>query len=231
MAKYYGVERSEEYLAHYGVKGMHWGVRRAIASGNAKRLEKQYTKALKKAKKLNTNANISRSQNEYKGRMNDAVVAGVTGGAMAGLPLALRQLNRSTGSRTLGAGMIAGIPILYDSETTPYVTTPVGAGLVGLGAYELGKGIAAKRRTTPKGHAKAKAKAKAFRTEMAKAFKGTKYAKLPGAKGINKPYIIETAGSQFKDAAVDSVTYPGFSRNKRIASGASNKPRHSKKRK
>lgn len=28
MAKYYGITRSPEYLAHYGILGMHWGVRR-----------------------------------------------------------------------------------------------------------------------------------------------------------------------------------------------------------
>ena len=28
MSEYYGVQRSEEYLAHYGVLGMHWGVRK-----------------------------------------------------------------------------------------------------------------------------------------------------------------------------------------------------------
>ena len=30
MANYYGIQRSDEYLAHYGIKGMKWGVRKAI---------------------------------------------------------------------------------------------------------------------------------------------------------------------------------------------------------
>lgn len=30
MAKYYGIERSAEYLEHYGIKGMKWGIRKAI---------------------------------------------------------------------------------------------------------------------------------------------------------------------------------------------------------
>ena len=38
MAEYYAVERSPEYLAHYGIRGMKWGVRKAIASGNSRRL-------------------------------------------------------------------------------------------------------------------------------------------------------------------------------------------------
>lgn len=48
----YAVERSDEYLAHYGIRGMKWGVRRAIASGNSNRLDRQYKKAQKKLAKL-----------------------------------------------------------------------------------------------------------------------------------------------------------------------------------
>ena len=36
MAEYYGVQRSEEYLAHYGIKGMKWGVRKEIPPSNKK---------------------------------------------------------------------------------------------------------------------------------------------------------------------------------------------------
>lgn len=56
MAKYYAIERSSDYLAHYGVRGMKWGVRKAIASGNSKRLARQYTKAQKRLNKLNQKA-------------------------------------------------------------------------------------------------------------------------------------------------------------------------------
>lgn len=56
MAEYYAVERSPEYLAHYGVLGMKWGVRRAIKSGNSAKLSRQYTKAQKKLAKLEKRA-------------------------------------------------------------------------------------------------------------------------------------------------------------------------------
>lgn len=49
---YYAVERSTDHLAHYGVKGMRWGVRRALATGNSKALDRHYRKAAKKLAKL-----------------------------------------------------------------------------------------------------------------------------------------------------------------------------------
>lgn len=52
----YAVERSDEYLAHYGIRGMKWGVRRAIKSGNSARLGRQYAKAQKKLAKLEKQA-------------------------------------------------------------------------------------------------------------------------------------------------------------------------------
>lgn len=56
--KYYAVERNTDHLFHYGIKGMHWGVRKAIESGNQKKLTKQYRKAQKKLNKLNKRADI-----------------------------------------------------------------------------------------------------------------------------------------------------------------------------
>lgn len=52
----YAIERSDEYLAHYGIRGMKWGVRKAIKSGNSTRLSKQYNKAQKKLAKLEKRA-------------------------------------------------------------------------------------------------------------------------------------------------------------------------------
>lgn len=57
----YAIDRSEEYLAHYGIKGMKWGVRKAIAYGGTglgnRRLARQYQKAQKKLAKLEKRAN------------------------------------------------------------------------------------------------------------------------------------------------------------------------------
>ena len=52
MSEYYAVERTGDSIAHYGVRGMKWGVRKAIQSGNAKALGRQFRKAEKKLAKL-----------------------------------------------------------------------------------------------------------------------------------------------------------------------------------
>ena len=56
--EYFGVATTpmDNYLAHYGVRGMKWGVRKAIASGNKARLGRQYAKAQKKLAKLEKQA-------------------------------------------------------------------------------------------------------------------------------------------------------------------------------
>ena len=62
---YYAVERSTDHLTHYGVKGMHWGVRKAIERGGekgARALSRQYAKAQKKLAKLNAKADIAAQQ-------------------------------------------------------------------------------------------------------------------------------------------------------------------------
>lgn len=228
MSEYYAVVRSTDSLMHYGIKGMRWGVRKAIESKNSKALSKQYNKALKKAKKLNTKANISKSKQEYKGRMADAAMTGVTGAALAGGSLGLRSLARANGHHVTAVGIGAGIPFYYDSETSPKYMVPLGAGLAGVGAYHAVKGLAAKHRTTKAGHAKAKAKAESWQSEMKKTFKGTKYAQLPGAKGENKPYGYVPVSTQTKNGMLGAVTSPYYVASKNAVNGSSSKKKKRK---
>lgn len=225
MSEYYGVQRSSSSLSHYGVKGMRWGVRKAIEQRNASKLSKQYRKALMKAKKLNTKANVKKSQQEYKGRMADAATLGITGGLAAGSGFGYRALARSMNSRVYG--MYGLVP--FDSETAPYAGAAVGGLAAGLGGYNLAKGIAAKRRTTKMGHLKAQTKADAWRSEMKKAFKGTKYAQLPGARGENKPYGYEPVKQQMGFAAKGAVTSPSYVMNKKAANSVNPAPKKKRK--
>ena len=88
MSEYYAVVRSGDYLAHYGVKGMKWGVRKAIEKGNEKKLDRQYKKAAKKLAKLNQRADVE-VQTQKAVKLNKvAKTAGKIGAAGAGLAIA-----------------------------------------------------------------------------------------------------------------------------------------------
>lgn len=54
MAKYYGVERSDEYLAHHGILGMKWGKRNPRAKLLAKKKRQKWLKGLKEDVKYAT---------------------------------------------------------------------------------------------------------------------------------------------------------------------------------
>lgn len=49
MAKYYGVERSDEYLAHFGIRGMKWGIRNRKFKKWARGLKKDAVQGAKAA--------------------------------------------------------------------------------------------------------------------------------------------------------------------------------------
>ncbi len=78
----YAIERSDEYLAHYGIRGMKWGVRKAIQSGNSAKLSRQYAKASKKLAKLEKRAAKS---DKYARR---AALMGAGAAAAGGLAVA-----------------------------------------------------------------------------------------------------------------------------------------------
>ena len=146
MATYYGVERSSDYLEHYGIKGMKWGVQRALEKHDKEALKRQYQKASNKLVKLSLNANRGVQQrlfNSAKARMASGALGSALGSA--GLTAALNNDLKSAG--------IAGA-----------------AGLVG-GALLNSRGIMAGRHTTDRGHARAIQKRDEFRREMEDTFK------------------------------------------------------------
>lgn len=148
MATYYGVERSSKYLEHYGIRGMKWGVRKAIERGDQAALRKHYQKAALKLGKLSLNANRGvqkRIYNSAKARMASGALGSALGSA--GLTAALNNDLKSAG--------IAGA-----------------AGLVG-GALINSRGIMAGRHTTDRGHERAIRKRNEFRREMESTFKDT----------------------------------------------------------
>ena len=97
MSEYYAVERTGDSLAHYGIKGIKWGVRKAIQSGNAKALGRQFRKAEKKLAKLEKRGANGK---KYAKRAAKLGVAGAALGA-AGALGSFQNIN-------VGAGKLTG---------------------------------------------------------------------------------------------------------------------------
>ena len=102
----YAIERSDEYLAHYGVRGMRWGVRKAIASGNSARLGKQYAKAQKKLAKLEKRA--SKADKYKKRAIRYGIGAAAAGGLAAAGTGGVGNLINKAGAATRGAMLSGG---------------------------------------------------------------------------------------------------------------------------
>ena len=153
MAQYYGVERSEEYLEHYGIKGMKWGVQKAKETGNTSSLDRHYLKAKKKLAKLSLNADREASRKIYNA---------------AKTRMARGSLGSALGSAALSTGMNGGVGL----------HTGLSAAAGGLlGAVTNSRGIMSGRHISDRGHARAVQKRDEFQREMNDAFKGTKYGR------------------------------------------------------
>ena len=248
MSEYYAVVRfGDNHLAHYGVKGMKWGVRKAIERGDDKALGRQYKKAMKKLNKLNKKAdNINVViQHSIIIPVPELIYAAGTGG-MIGSALSMKKhlgkareldaAHKKLGDELEAAGKRTRRDLerrlhltaqngKYNSYSQPYQRDMAfdrlerdtekelgrhldnyhaksdvlkkdldhenaafknastarkasaiagGVGLLGA-AVAGGKALQAKRRTSAQGHAKAVAERDAWKKEMNKAFKGTKY--------------------------------------------------------
>ena len=267
MSEYYGVASTptEDFIAHYGIKGMKWGVRRAMKARNEKvrnaRLTRQYLKASKKLDRLNAQTDMQKQSQLEKKYNKAAKVAGKIGLVGASVGLAgtgldhslrrIHALDKQKVKKQLADIDAQSSKVLQDAtdawkkeikikekllteniipeqiitenylkETdrlidlhnsaqdelgrqydkikndfngmakrrhtaadigryAGYIGGGVGALGLGAAAITKGKALAAKYRTTAKGHAKAVTKRDAFKNAMAENFKGTKYKDLP----------------------------------------------------
>ena len=110
----YAIERSDEYLAHYGVRGMKWGVRKAREMGGArgaKRLSRQYAKAEKKLAKLEKQATKSKKYARRAALMGAGAAAagGLAAVGTGGVGKAMRGVGRngSKAGKGLGQAMVS----------------------------------------------------------------------------------------------------------------------------
>lgn len=96
MSEYYAIIRSTSELQHYGVKGMKWGVRKAIDRGNDRSLERHYKKAARKLRKLEWKANPEQQMKYAK--TNDKV-------AKAGFKVGLAGIGTAVGANVAGRAL------------------------------------------------------------------------------------------------------------------------------
>lgn len=173
MPEYYAIERSSEYLKHYGIRGMKWGIRRAIrvaANGDkekaSKMMKKAYNKAALKLAKLSINANRGVMEQRYKKAKSRMINGAISSAGMsAGLTAGLNSARGVSLGNTVKSAAIAG-----------------GAGALG-GALINSNGILSKRYISDKGHAKAISKRDSWRKSMESSFElnkkgGEEYRRL-----------------------------------------------------
>lgn len=109
MSEYYAVVRSTDHLAHYGVKGMRWGVRKAIARADGRALDRHFRKAAKKLKKLQ-DIGLKPAKYAAKAAAYGVAAAGTGTLAIGGKKMAedlLKNANKTVKSKTIGAGAVA----------------------------------------------------------------------------------------------------------------------------
>ena len=144
--EYYGVASTpmDDYLAHYGVRGMKWGVRKAIRSGNAQRLGKQYAKAQKKLAKLEKQAANSKKYAKRAAAMG-------AGAAAAGGLAAIGTAGVARGIARIGKGAkhVPSAMVRAGEAASKIGLTKSGSKLVRYGnamqvAENRGKGLASK---------------------------------------------------------------------------------------
>lgn len=125
----YGVERSENYLAHYGVLGMKWGMRRAMKKGTSYQYRSHATKKYQKlaaklaakgktekaavmANRAKRSAEVDRGEQEYAKGLSTKKAIGLTllgGGAVTKGYAQHRAMAGQKGKDLNGQKVMAGI--------------------------------------------------------------------------------------------------------------------------
>ena len=105
----YAIDRSDEYLAHYGIKGMKWGVRKALESGNDRALARQYRKASRKLAKLQKQATSGKKYARRAALLGAGAAAagGLAAAGTGGVANAMRGVSNVGSKVALGAGQAA----------------------------------------------------------------------------------------------------------------------------
>ncbi|MDT3387318.1 MAG: hypothetical protein LIR46_06085 [Bacteroidota bacterium] len=173
MNEYYGIASTptDDFLAHYGIKGMKWGVRKALKKNNMSKLAYHYQKSIEKRNTLKDRTSIEKQKDDAK-----AYAAG--------------------GAGLIGAGALGGLAtygVIKGQQKLNHLIAPnsgyeqymVPVGLIGTsglaaagGLASLGASVASAYRTTKRGHKNAIKKHKDFSKEMDKTFNKSTRSKI-----------------------------------------------------
>lgn len=179
MSEYYAVQRSgsTDHLAHYGIKGMKWGVRKAVIMGDQKAVDWHFRKAAKKLKKLQ-NAGLNKYRNIAKSAAYGAAAIGTGTIAVAGT----RGINNLTQLATLGRNQKSNIIAKAGNKIGEWgVRKTLGKSnnamlRLGSGAAALGlAALSAQNAYKAKNSGQYLERAEAFKNAMDDAFAGTRY--------------------------------------------------------
>lgn len=104
----YAIERNGDYLAHYGVRGMKWGVRKAIERGNSRALSRQYAKAQKKLAKLEKRAANGKKYAKRAAALGAGAAAagGLAAAGTAGISSAMTKIGAHGGQAMIKGGKL-----------------------------------------------------------------------------------------------------------------------------
>ena len=116
----YAIDRSDEYLEHYGIKGMRWGVRKAIERGGTglgnRRLARQYRKAQKKLAKLEKRANSGAKYARRAAALGAgaALAGGLAAQGTRGVSVGMHKIAGRAGqaSQAIGKGLVKGAGVV-----------------------------------------------------------------------------------------------------------------------
>ena len=159
MSEYYGVNPSSDFFAHYGVKGMKWGVRKALEKGGssgARALARQYKKASKKLRKLEKHGANGK---KYAKRAAALGVGAAAAGGLAavgtkGVSSAIGAAGKAFSTGAAGAGSLisrAGGAMTRHGIRGGGKVQAVGTAISGLSKHNA-SGIAGSVQTWGEGH-------------------------------------------------------------------------------
>lgn len=106
-AEYYGITTpTDDFIAHYGIMGMKWGVRKAIKLGNSQKLGRQYAKAQKKLAKLEKRAANASKYGKRAAALGAgaAVAGGLAAAGTEGVGTAMRKVGGFAGRTMSNVG-------------------------------------------------------------------------------------------------------------------------------